>query len=520
MKKWWWLLGLSVACEPASLRREAEGDAAVLVPADAGPQRDAGQEDDAAVPEAGTGAEPYAHVPPPKVDVVAALQPATWKRHYAQDLAPYWLMGSALGAPEGNFPTFRGMDGSVRGSTDRYPRMLSRQTYAYSMGYLLTGAPELLRRAKAGADWIREHARDPAGGCHAQLTLEGNAKPGPKTTQDTAYCALGLAAYFFVTRDPEVEADVLALRDFMFERLWSDKTGRMIDGLSADLSTPYDVENDGGAELVAQLDPMNGFLLLTQPVLSETSRRTQALADLERLARVLVDQFFRDGTFWGVENKKGQYGTRHVDFGHTLKAYWMILEVDKRLPDHPFHDFVQSHVHDYLARAYDAPNGRWGKRPVSDTDAEWGSDWWIYAEADQISATLDFIEPRYLAQREKTQAHWLTDFVDPTNHEVFPDIKRDGSPGYSWSADSTAKCNEWKNGYHSTEHALVSYLTASWLVDKPAELYFAVPASEVETFVARPYFFHGKESKRVAGEMLEVPGEPLREVRVSFSELF
>lgn len=482
---------------------------------------------DAGVVDSGPPPTPeYAHVAPPAGPVPDVLKGDRWRSHYVEDLLPYWTMPEAVGSPEGNFPTYRGMDGSLQGSGERRPRMLARQTYAYSVGYLLTGDARLLELADAGARWLMDHAKDQArGGWHARLTQAGDpAGDDAKTAQDTAYCMLGLGAYFFVTRDPEVEAVILETRDLLFsEVFWDERLHRIRDAVSADLSTPVDVDNDGGAELVAQLDPINAFLLLTQPVLSDPARRQQFSDDLRRLADVMVQSFFSNGIFWGVHNKQGQYRSKHADFGHTLKAYWMILEIDKRLPDRPFGALVQDNVHRIVNLAYDAPNKLWSKRPISSNQVEHGSDWWIFAEEDQIAATLNMLDGRYMTELENTSSGWLRYYVDdfgPSPGEVIPGITRTGSRGYNWPSADTAKCNEWKNGYHSSEHALVLYLTGRYLEDAPATLHFAVEPAQAEAFLARPYYFHGTETGRVQGSTLAVSGRSLVDVAVSFAELY
>lgn len=489
------------------------------------PTLDAGAADAGA---ADAGFEPgpgYAHVAPSGA-VPDVLRGQRWLDHFTQDLLPYWTMPEAFGTPEGNFPTYRGMDGTLQNPTERRPRMIARQTYAYAVGYLLTGQARLLELADAGADWLIAHAKDEArGGWHAKLDANGDPLGNEaKTTQDTAYCMLGLGAYFFVTRDPEVEAVILETRDLLFsEAYWNETLGRLHDATSADLSTPVDVEGDGGAELVAQLDPINAFMLLVQPVLTEASRREQFLSDLERLANVMKDQFFSDGIFWGVHNKQGRYRTKHVDFGHTLKAYWMILEIDKRLADHPFQRFLQDNVHVIVAQSYDRGFGVWSKRPISSTQVDRGSDWWIYAESDQIAATLNLIDGQYTDELEKTADGWLEYYVDDfgaSAGEVIPGVNRNGSRVYNWPAGDTAKCNQWKNGYHSSEHALVLYLTGRYLEGMPATLHFAVPPADVETFPVRPYFFHGTDSTRIVGDALTVDGRTLVDVAVSFVELY
>jgi mannose/cellobiose epimerase-like protein (N-acyl-D-glucosamine 2-epimerase family) len=486
---------------------------------------DAGVVLDAAVVDSGVPGGSYAHVAPTLTAVPDVLKGDTWLQHHAQDILPYWTMAEAFGTPEGNFPTYRGMDGSLQGSTERRPRMIARQTFAYAVAYMLHGEPRHLELAQAGAAWIMDHAQDARGGFHARLSSVGEPNGSDaKTAQDTAYCMLGLGAYFFVTRDPAAEAVILETRDLLFSEVFFDRTmGRIKDAVSADLSTEVDVESDGGWELVAQLDPINAFLLLVQPVLTDPARRQQFQDDLQHLAQLMVDRFWKNGLFWGVHNKQGQYRSKHADFGHTLKAYWMVLQIDKRLPEHPFYAFLQENVHPQVDLAYDEPNGRWAKRPISPSQVEYGSDWWIYAEVDQISATLNMLDGRYSDWLGQTTQHWLDEYVDHANGspgEVIPGITRTGNRAYNWPATDTAKCNEWKSGYHSSEHALVLYLTGRYLEDAPATLHFAVPPADADTFVARPYIFDGAVSGRTPGAGLTVGGRALVDVAVSFSDLY
>ncbi len=522
--RWLSVIGFGLSALACVGDDEATPDGGVAVFDDAAaPPGDAGAPD-VGLPDFGPGPG-YAHVAPPTSTTAAVLTSTTWYTHYRRDVRPFWVMPEAFGTPEGNFPTYRGMNGSIQMPSTRYPRMIARQTYGYSMGYLLTGEPRLLELAHAGMEWLRLHARDPRGGCHAQLTEAGAPIEQPKTAQDTAYCALGFAAYYFVTRDPAAEAELLALRNTLFDpaTFWDEANQRIRDGRSADLSSEFDVEGDAGWELVAQLDAINGFLLLSQPVMSTEARRTQFLTDLRVLSDSLIRHFYADGIFWGVHNAKGRYRTKHVDWGHTLKSYWMLLQVDKRLPDHPYQHLVAQNVHGLMDRAYDDDNGRWGKRPTSATADEFGSDWWIWAEIAQLAATLDLQgEGRYLTQRARTQQAWLEDFVDRGRpaREIIPSIRRDGSRAGNWNDTSTAKANEWKSSFHSTEHALVLALAGHWYEDSEAELHFAVPDADAATFIAKPYVFDGAERGRTPGELVTIGGQSLRQVRVRFADLY
>jgi|GEM_PF-349435 len=466
----------------------------------------------------------YGPTVPPPGEVPAALQGAGWVDHYQTDLEPFWLMGAALGSPVGNFPTYRAMNGLPASNTRRRPRMLSRQIFAYVAGFMMTGKPELLDHAAAGVAWLRAHAIDPAtGDCYPELAADGTPIDGIRTAQDQAYCMLGLAAWVFITRDPAAEADLRRGRDLIMspDYFWDASNGRVVDALDATLTSEVDVESDGGWELVAQLDQINGYLLLAQPVLALPADRDQFLADMRTLGDVIVQHFHQDGLVWGVSTKRGEYRSKHADFGHAMKSIWMLLQLDKRLPDHPFHDFVTATADALVARAFDSENGRWAKRPLSATTVEYGSDWWIYAEADQLTATLNLVDARYDGLLAKTQANWVSGYVDRVYAgEVIPGIRRDGTPVYGWPVGDTAKCNEWKNGFHSTEHALVLSILGKQREGEQVGVSFAVPPEDVATFIARPYIFDGREVRREPGATVEVGGRTLQVVKVFFRDIY
>src|SRR5438045_2694290 len=114
-----------------------------------------------------SGAKPpfsYDYVAPPAAAAPAGLEPATWEMHLTADLLPFWKTDVAKGTPVGNFPTWRGMDGSLQAPSTRKPRMLGRQAFTYSIGFMVTGDESLLDMARAGNRWLLDHARDTARG--------------------------------------------------------------------------------------------------------------------------------------------------------------------------------------------------------------------------------------------------------------------------------------------------------------------------------------------------------------------
>ena len=104
-----------------------------------------------------------------------------WQDH-TQSIMKFWLHADAKGVPEGNFPTWRCDDGTLRNQKKcknengndidwingltgyDFVRMQARQTFAYGALFNLTGNKEALRLHKAGVKFLLENAMDKDGG--------------------------------------------------------------------------------------------------------------------------------------------------------------------------------------------------------------------------------------------------------------------------------------------------------------------------------------------------------------------
>ena len=463
---------------------------------------------------------------PPVSPEAAALPPGQrWLGHFRQDLLPFWDLPDAWGEPRGAYPTFRCNDGHrfdaarpcpelasapgwIRENLGReFVRMRSRQAYLHGVAFHLTGDPRHLALARDGVTWIREHALERGTGS-AVSWFQGDAAGPPvleRTSQDLAYAGLGLAMYWYLTRDEAVLADLLRLKEHVFSAYWDPGWGML-----RWVARPGH-EEAGKQELVAQLDQVNAYLLLVAPLLPEPHRSAWQ-RDLGRLARVMIDRYFapEQHLFWGtIQDAAGRaLGARHVDFGHTAKALWMIERIGRLTGDEALVAFAAREATPLLARAYLPETGSWGSRPHADGTVEDGKEWWIYAELDQLTATLALADPRRARDLPRTYDFWLRHFVDQQHGEVWGWLGPQGEGGRG------LKIFQWKSGYHSAEHALVGYLTTQSLKGEAATLHFALPSRDAPV---RPYLFSGR-AERV--EAAPLPGFPGRErITVDFTGL-
>ncbi|HEY0190434.1 MAG TPA: hypothetical protein VGC42_04880 [Kofleriaceae bacterium] len=464
-----------------------------------------------AAPGAAPGAAPVAR--PARIAASALPSLDRWREHVRDDILPFWTMPDALGEPAGNFPTFRCNDGTrlrpdapchelaappkwiVPELARDYTRMKSRQTFLYGVAFHLTGDERYLEDARAGVAWLRAHAyeRDSA------VSYWEHGAPGPasdqRTTQDLAYAQVGLAFYYYLTRDPEVLADVVRLERAIMTRYWQPSPappGGMLRWQLADGDTPGDAQR---VELVAQLDQINAYMLLLAPLIEDPATAAAWRRDLVLLARVVKDRFFAAdrGMFWGTLDNPAEHnlGGRHNDFGHSMKSLWMLYLAGELTGERELTEFARPLVAPLLARAAQ-PSGCWASGFHADGSLAHGSQWWISAELDQAAATLAGREPAaapYASYLAGSYACWFERFVDHQGHDVWPDVPASWTPA-TYASGGPLKIFHWKNGYHVMEHAMVSMITTAGLTGQPLSLYYAFvqppPPGKIQ-----PYYFTG-----------------------------
>ena len=320
--------------------------------------------------------------------------------------------------------------------------------------------------------------------------------------------------YYNVTRDPEVEADLLEVRDFLFEHYYDPATSRMKDALAYDLSEEVDLGDNGG-DITNYLVPGSALLLPNVELLSDPARRAQFRDDLRVVTEQLIAR--HRGTdaeswwFWGRTGLVGRFGSGDTDFGHSIKSHELILNANAVFPDRPWSG-LSADRESLLQRAWDAPAARWNQRRSGPVGAgtERDSEWWIHDEADQTLAALDlgngFAHQDWLAD---SAASWTSVFVDRTRsaRETF------FRPARIPALAEIRKTGFGKSMYHVSEHALVMFLHGRALEGLPARLHYAFPTAQALTAEAEPYWFDATGERRVVrDEIAALPGHRLVEV--------
>jgi mannose/cellobiose epimerase-like protein (N-acyl-D-glucosamine 2-epimerase family) len=184
----------------------------------------------------------------------------------------------------------------------------------------------------------------------------------------------------------------------------------------------------------------------------------------------MMDQFYSptDRLFFLTANKPSDRdlaGTP-TDFGHNAKALWMIRFTGLLTGRAELVDFAQDNAQVLLARAYLADCGCWADGVLPGGNLDVNKSWWVYAELDQLAGTLALSDAKYTRYLPRAYDYWFNHFVDAQFGEVWTSVDgRTHEPVHIMP-----KQWEWKNAYHSLEHALVGYIVAQVLNNKPGDV--------------------------------------------------
>ena len=150
-------------------------------------------------------------------DVPPVLSGDTWLAHHRDELMPYWTGARGVRRSRGQFSVVPRHGRRAAPGTAEPRRIHPRARCLRLLARLHADrGRRYLTYARAGLDWIETKAEDPVhGGYFAELDATGEPVD-PLANKDSSTWprwASAYAMYFNATRDPEVEARLLEIRD-------------------------------------------------------------------------------------------------------------------------------------------------------------------------------------------------------------------------------------------------------------------------------------------------------------------
>lgn len=423
-----------------------------------------------------------------------------WLDH-ATNLAKYWIHNDAKGNPEGNFPTWRCNDGSLRNSKTckdekdfsrmlnisqiDFVRMQSRQTYTYGALFNVTGNPKFLKLHKAGVKFLLESAKDPEGGFHSYM-FNGKPYDGDnkqltndrlaRTSQDLAYALVGLAMNAYLTHDLKVIQVIVETQKYIYDNYYDFDNGFIRWCLKDNY---FDKKEQ--IELVAILDQLYSYMLLTWRLIPESEQSYWSAAIKQSVNDINKTFYNKDGNrHWGCTHDESCYNTetgRHQDNGHRVKSFWLQYLVANFINDKELKEFAKKGMIQTLDGAIFKNKDGW-----YEDFKHHNASWWTYDLLDITALTLALTDDYEIPN---TFYPWLNNYTD----KEYGDIKGLG-----------LKTHLWRNGFHNSEHLLVGMILSNAIrsnhckddkcrLDNQTTLFFAPINNDDKNFF--PYLFKG-----------------------------
>lgn len=423
--------------------------------------------------------------------------PTRWLTHLNDDLLPFWTSPEAVGDPEGRFPGWRCADGSLpvagtacggisvnrSGQTFRSVVAQSRQTYSYGIAFHLTGNTTYLDLAQAGSDRLFDEFLNTDTNLFNERIFDSDGRVTPANSQPyngvrQAYGLIGPTLLYYLTGDAEL--------------------GTRIVGVSKEIQKQFAVGETGGyrrsstsaevsPRLVDHLDQLNAYqvMLAQQGPVAERADLVQSAA---RTARYIIDNFSDPVTGILKQNSEDPAGTLNgASLGLSAKAVWFIDQIGKLTDDPGLSRFAQTSAKRLLGVAQNEEADTWYTNYDENGEPTGTAIWWEHAELSQYLGSLAIEDARYREAVDAANAFWFESFVDEGFGGIFPEVDFLTGDGLL----SGPKHWEFQAGFHSFEHAFVSFLAEAGRSGSTVDLYFARDGGLADLVL--PYGFEAGE---------------------------
>ncbi|MDD4644576.1 MAG: AGE family epimerase/isomerase [Bacteroidales bacterium] len=392
-----------------------------------------------------------------------------WKNQVVKDILPYWT-NLAQDTLNGGFFTTLDSVWKPFGDTRKYPSMLSRHVFGYSVGYLLSGDQHYLDIARKTVDYLLDHAWDKEyGGWYDVLDEQGNPLETTKNMFIQVYSTTGLAMYYFVTRDPRVLEYVEKSNHLIEANAWDQDFGGYYNKMTRDWKVL-----DSTKSISSEITPVSGYLLYLYQATHEEKYLDQCRKILDMITRQMIDP----ESDWVLESfsrewqyQPGAQNETEISPGHNIEVAWMLYRY-----------YLITGRTDYLDRANrlgaklfqfcNQPDLNFWYNSVGRLNPEQTADityWWVQAYGimfDLISYRIQN-QNKYLDDYRKGASFWDSCFVDRKNGDTQFSVLTNGK------VKEALKANQFKASYHNAENGMLNYLYLNaWVNKEPIELYF------------------------------------------------
>ncbi len=399
------------------------------------------------------------------IDFKPYLEANYWKNQALNDIIPIWE--KTADKTNGGFFTDINRDGSIGHERGKYPRMLSRAVYGFTVAYLLSGDDKYLELAENGLEYLTNYGWDEQNGGWYNY-IDSNNKPliTSKDLFDETYGNLGPVIFYFATHNKNALSYVEKTHKLMQTKAWDKKNG----GYFAEVGPDWSII-DERKSFNAEIDTCSAYLIYYYLAVKDPA----ILKDLTQIADTAVNYMINPDTGFVGESFSG--GWKSIDpwlwVGHNLKTAWVLMRTYWLTGDRKYSDAADKIAEAQIKYNWDNKNFGWlfqfrENNPESVRDVK---DWWTQCEGDFIMLNLYRFSTNqnYLQYFEENAYFWDKFLIDHKYGDCYPNTLRNGRP------NEVYKGNLYKSAYHTMEHALYNYLYLNLYVNhRDAELFFSL----------------------------------------------
>jgi mannobiose 2-epimerase len=384
---------------------------------------------------------------------------------------------------DGGYYTHIDSAGNVSNQNEKFLMPTSRQVWAYSANYMMSGDKKSLELAKHGVDFILAHhmRTDEQGEVYwmQQVDKKGNLVEGadkaPLMINEQTYGLTGMIEYYKVTKDPKILDIIHRGHEFITNHYTDSVNGGFFDSVDPATFEPAHTKSYNSTIYPAT------SALLEMADIAEGEWKSQVNGQIKEMADLFVKNFPDPKTGFIKENftenwqedwrgwQKQPEGSIGVT-GHNTQGALFLLRAERQLSkeglispeeSQKYKAAAKAIMNSILDRGYDKEHGGWYDVFVRETAKNmWHTNKAFWQQEEGYLATLAMSkidpDPKYAQASDQTLKFWDKYFID---REVGGDRMTVAADGAS-VADP--KGGPGKSSYHSTEMARLAMEIGEW----------------------------------------------------------
>lgn len=399
-----------------------------------------------------------------------------WKQQVMEDIIEPWTT-HAYDHEHGAFHTYLSKDWEKGDRTEKYPGMMARHLFSYSVAYLLSGEEQNMNLARQTFEFMVKHGWDDTyGGWYQELDRAGKVLSMDKDMFMNAYAITGLAMYYIVTRDTSAKYYLDRSIDIFEKHAWDKQhNGGYVQSLNRDLSI-----KQSDKLFSPQLAPVSGYLLY----LYAATHEEKYLKISERILDMVLENMKDEKSGWIMEGyertwKPLEAMNEMMNTGHNVEVAWMLMRLYVLNGKESYRQEALRLNEKLLQYTFDSETGIWYHKlsvenPKIHSD---DSPWWVqaYGNMFQLYMYVHLGKEEYLHNFQKGAVFWNNHFIDAKKGGAYLSVGKEGN------IINGSKAVKTKTSYHSVENGLLNMLYLDyWINQKPITLYYHIndPAKE------------------------------------------